>query len=653
MVLRAGGRPPMGGHLGEGPWYQRLRLPLCIAVLGLLWNLAGLGGVFLTDVLGKEVPPALALVAATVLGTLPAVALHSVWQTTEAPMRRRVGLLTVVGYGLSAAAAGMNLVAALIHEPVPAADAWRLLTWGFLLVFALLLVATQRALGGHGGLVVVFLAVCSVAALPLSHHPDDSFPWWLDFLGHHASLPVAVAVLYRDFRFVFVDHFLKRTFSFLLLVALSFGLYVVGVLPWLRLGDGRAVSVAVSGLIISLWVLTALAYPWVHRATTWAFDRLLLRRPDYQELRRRLAERINEGHTTEAVLSDLCQSFQQALRSTRVAWKRVAGIPPLPRLSDGAEAPEKPAPPGRADMTDLVHTADGGLAIVVPTLDAPRCVVTFAPAANGHRFLSEDLMLVEAAALMAARRIDALRTTHERCETALREQEMQKLATEAELRALRAQINPHFLFNALNTIGYLIDTAPERAATTLADLTSLLRGILRRMEGSFTTLGEELELVRSYLDIERARFEARLSVRIDVPDQIKTLQVPALVLQPIVENAVKHGIQPSMEGGHITIVGRVAPDPRHPGQSRGAKVLSLEVRDTGVGATGEQWRRGRRNGIGLSNVERRLRGHYGDDASLRMTSEPGVGTTVQLRLPAQEAVPANIPIASTVGPGER
>ena len=118
--------------------------------------------------------------------------------------------------------------------------------------------------------------------------------------------------------------------------------------------------------------------------------------------------------------------------------------------------------------------------------------------------------------VMAARRIDAIRLTLERYETQLREEEMQKLAAEAELKALRAQINPHFLFNALTTIGYLIDTAPARAVDTLLRLTHLLRGMLRP-EGEFTTLGRELELVEHYLDIERERFEERLRVRIDVP----------------------------------------------------------------------------------------------------------------------------------------
>ena len=115
---------------------------------------------------------------------------------------------------------------------------------------------------------------------------------------------------------------------------------------------------------------------------------------------------------------------------------------------------------------------------------------------------------------MVGRRVDAIRITRERYDRGIREQEIGKLATEAELRALRSQINPHFLFNALTTIGYLIQTSPERALDTLMRLTALLRGVLRS-EGEMTTLGRELELIESYLEIERARFEERLRVLVD------------------------------------------------------------------------------------------------------------------------------------------
>jgi len=649
MVLQEPGGIRLAGRLAEGPWHRRIRLPLYIAILGLLWNLASLAAVLVTELRGVAEPVLLALLATSALGALPAVAMHSVWQTIDGAARRLVGILTVAGYGLSVTAAAWNMLATFSGNSIPASGAWRLLTIGFLVLFVGLLWTTKRSLAGHSGLVLVFLAVCSIVALPLSHHPDGNLPWWFDFLEHHASLPVAVAVLYRDYRFAFVDHFIKRTLSFLLLVGVSCTLYMTILFPMLQSTDGPPISPAFSGLIVSLWVLTALTYPWLHRNVTWMFDTFLLHRPDYHDVRRELSQRVSQWDTVESVLTDLCQGLKRALRSGDVGWRQFDGTSYSSAASgirDGL------AEDGREDLAGPIQTADGGLSIIVSTVESPRFVLTVAPPADGRRFLSEDVVLVDASALIVARRIDALRTSHERCELVLREQEMQKLTTEAELRALRAQVNPHFLFNALNTIGYLIEVAPERATSTLKDLTQLLRGILRRMDGSFTTLGEELDLIRSYLDIEQARFEERLKVRMDIPEPLLTLQVPALLLQPIVENAVKHGIQPALAGGEITIVARVGPDLR--GHGATSELLSLEVRDTGAGATEEQLRQGRCDGIGLANVERRLRCHYGERADLSFVSKPGSGTTVELRVPAHEAEkPVPVAVVAATVKGER
>ncbi len=210
-----------------------------------------------------------------------------------------------------------------------------------------------------------------------------------------------------------------------------------------------------------------------------------------------------------------------------------------------------------------------------------------------------------------------VRVTHERCEQELREQEIAKLASEAELKALRAQINPHFLFNALTTIGYLIQTAPEKALDTLLQLTQLLRGILWQT-AEFTSLGDELKLIQNYLEIERARFEERLEIEIDVSPELKSLRVPSLILQPLVENAVKHGISQKKAGGKVKISARVD-----------ANNLILEVADTGAGVSLTDLKRG----IGLNNVENRLKTYYGEQASLKFESKTGDGATARIIMP--------------------
>jgi LytS/YehU family sensor histidine kinase len=263
--------------------------------------------------------------------------------------------------------------------------------------------------------------------------------------------------------------------------------------------------------------------------------------------------------------------------------------------------------------------------VTVPTTEPPQPHVHVGELAGGRRLLSDDHALLDAVAVIAARRIDAIRLTLERYDTALREEEMQKLAAEAELKALRAQINPHFLFNALTTIGYLIETAPPRALRTLMRLTRLLRGVLRP-EGEFTTLGREMELVEHYLDIERERFEERLRVRLDVPAALAAVPLPALVVQPLVENAIKHGVAPSARGGDVVVTARretTADGPR----------LRVSVRNTGAPLAPVE--RGADH-LGLDNVERRLAGHYGAAASLTLTASPD-GTTAEISLPLADA----------------
>jgi two-component system LytT family sensor kinase len=197
---------------------------------------------------------------------------------------------------------------------------------------------------------------------------------------------------------------------------------------------------------------------------------------------------------------------------------------------------------------------------------------------------------------------------------------MRTLATEAELRALRAQINPHFLFNALTTIGYLIQQAPARALKTLVVLTTLLRSVLRS-EGEFTTLGRERELIDCYLRIERERFEERLEFRLDIPDHLYAQSVPSLIVQPLVENAVKHGIAGAREGGIVTVHASLDQD------------LRIIVRNTGAPLDPG---RIAGPGVGLENVTRRLRHYYGDDASLTVTRDKDGATVAELRVPAAE-----------------
>jgi two-component system sensor histidine kinase LytS len=211
-----------------------------------------------------------------------------------------------------------------------------------------------------------------------------------------------------------------------------------------------------------------------------------------------------------------------------------------------------------------------------------------------------------------------------------------ELAAQAELTALQAQINPHFLFNAINTIVSYCRTDPSMARSLLLDLAAYFRRNLERA-GDFSTLGEELAHVRAYLALEKARFGHKLDLIEEVPPELLSTRLPRLTVEPLVENAVKHGIGPKPEGGRVLI--KVESD---------EKMISLMVADTGVGmdsGTLNSVRRGLppSGGIGLYNVDARMRNIYGPEHGLRIESTPGQGTTVRFSIPKEVGVDAERP----------
>ena len=199
---------------------------------------------------------------------------------------------------------------------------------------------------------------------------------------------------------------------------------------------------------------------------------------------------------------------------------------------------------------------------------------------------------------------------------------------EAELRALRAQISPHFVYNSLTAIASFTRTDPERARELLLEFADFTRYSFRA-HSEFTTIAEELQCVDRYLLLERARFGDRLQVTVKIAPEVLPVEVPYLCVQPIVENAVRHGLEGRPGPGHVTIT---AEDARHE--------YRITVADDGVGidaavlhdalAPAEP---GTRTSVGLSNVHERLRAVYGNAYGLVVESQPGTGTTVVIRIP--------------------
>lgn len=199
-----------------------------------------------------------------------------------------------------------------------------------------------------------------------------------------------------------------------------------------------------------------------------------------------------------------------------------------------------------------------------------------------------------------------------------------KMREKAELKALRAQINPHFLFNTLTIIMSLCRTSPETARNLLEHLAIIMKYSFAK-HGDFVTIEEELEKIQSYLEIAKSRFGTRLTVIFEIDEAVIKTRIPVLSVQPLVENAVQHGLFPKLSAGKLIIKACHKDD-----------VVQITVSDNGVGIEPvriQQLFSSEAEGIGVKNVHQRLRGIYGDAYGLRLESQPGSGTWATIRIP--------------------
>jgi len=196
--------------------------------------------------------------------------------------------------------------------------------------------------------------------------------------------------------------------------------------------------------------------------------------------------------------------------------------------------------------------------------------------------------------------------------------EMQRQAVQAQLKLLQAQIEPHFLFNTLANLDALIQTDPQRARAMLGHLNDYLRATLAATRRERSTLADEFALLRGYLEVQGMRMGERLQFKLELPDSLAQADVPPMLLQPLVENSLKHGLEPKVEGGEVKVTAREEGDR-----------LVLEVADTGLGkANGSTGG----TGVGLANVRERLAAAY-EGAKLEAGMNPAGGYTVTLSIP--------------------
>jgi signal transduction histidine kinase len=320
---------------------------------------------------------------------------------------------------------------------------------------------------------------------------------------------------------------------------------------------------------------------------------------------------------------------------------KVPAPPKPPQISSSSPAPdaapsgdEESAEAGRpSKRRDEVDDEDGW---------DTRRVITFRGILGD---LGSTLLIILFAYLVAAKVVvrkvaesDAkMRTAVDHAE----HEAMERQLAQARLQVLQAQVEPHFLFNTLATVDYLIETDPPRASQMQKALITYLRGALPQMRQESSTLGRELSLIRSYLELIKMRIEDRLQVEIAVPAELEGAEFPPMMLQSIVENAIKHGIEPKPEGGKVRVTAWVQGDQ-----------LWVEIEDTGIGFVDSDVldvpTKG--TGLGLNNIRERLLMLYGGKGRLQLRGDDTKGTRVRIAVPYKPA-PAAAPAASAAADG--
>ena len=271
---------------------------------------------------------------------------------------------------------------------------------------------------------------------------------------------------------------------------------------------------------------------------------------------------------------------------------------------------------------------EGSLAVPIQALDGERGLIRVGLRKDRMPFLSQDVALLSSLGHVLAYLLENVRLQARKQEQEQRAKELSLHASRSELKALRAQINPHFLFNALNAIAGLIHKDPALADRTVEELAEVFRYTLRGSEKEWARLEDELEFARAYLEVERARFGQRFAFSIETDDDARNLLIPTMMVQTLVENAIKHGVAAVRGPARVDVSGRIEDGSLH-----------VAVQDSGPGFGGEGTT-ATTGGYGLRNIEQRLDGYFGGAASLTRRRDEARGRTIiSIEMPASRQVP--------------
>jgi hypothetical protein len=559
------------------------------AGLGLVWNLGSLVVLVRPNLPTVWLNLAIAI-SFSVLSLLPAVLLH----VSVGPARPQ---LVVLGYTLSGIAVGMHFWEIRGNGPALHQVALLLITIGFLLLTVLAVADAairgkgQRRLNGARIAGSMCLALFAMSFLHFgAGHASQA--WSSELIVHHAGIPLALFVLLQDYRFVLLDAFV-RFLANALLAALLAALVIEAAF---RLVLERAVLQPLPEAMLLISVCLFLVFfAWMRNRVQALLTQAVFRQGKLATLQARLRD-CPAFDSEELYLDWAASTMASAVRTADFALVSQAQVDPDATL----HAPVVGDVGGRdwAEAAVPIRLAQGNSRLVL-----------LGRRGGGQRYLGEDLDALAKAAVEVAGKVEALR-----------QEEMTRLVTQAELRALQSQINPHFLFNALNTLYGTIPREASNARRMVLNLADIFRYFLQSNK-TFVTLAEEMEIVRAYLEVEQNRLGERLTVQIEVDDAALLVPIPVLSIQPLVENAIKHGVAQRTEPGFVRITA-----------TQGGEGLRVTVENSG--APGGQGAPGA--GVGLENVRRRLAICYGAGSDLRVDFQPETAM-VELRIPTAPA----------------
>jgi two-component system LytT family sensor kinase len=574
---------------------------ILFAVCGILWSSGGLARVLLYS---AGVPPGAphVFIARAVQYSGAAIfpiAILAVWKPFAAlPWQKTWARVLQIAAAISA----IGIVALLWWRRLSPGEIARAtaLNAGIVLVLGACLILRRRFTPRAVYLPsIAIVAALAGAALMMMRRQSGGL---LSSIAAHLILLMVLCTFLLFARFRLADRFIRYAVR-ILLAALWAG-FLAGVTTapttW-EVVHRAAFPSAVHAFMLVLSVNALLfSIAFVDERVGKAVNRWLFRAPDYRAETRALASQLRDLDDEAKIAAAVEEAARRPLELSKATLTHLDGTS-SPGLLEG-------------------ETVESAGEVLLPIAVGGRVthLLTAAPGSTRPGLVSSDVDYLRAIATLYGNRIDALSRERDAIERQSREAVLLQQVTEAELRALRAQINPHFLFNSLNTVADLIVRDPVRAETMTLRLASVFRHVLAHSSRPMTTVRDEIDFLRAYLYIEEARFGDRLRVEISVDPQADGDEVPSLILQPLVENSLKHGLGPKPGPGCLTV-----------SVSAEGSLLLLRVEDDGVGPSA----RSNSQGVGLTNVRERLTTLYQDRASIAMEEREGGGCLVTVRIP--------------------